>query len=101
MNSKIDLGVAITTLNNFAFYKSYVKLDDVEFYYIFISFINSLFKCNDINLKITPEQIKTIDYIIKLHSQHIIKCIQHTDTITKYIDEINNYISNPTMLVST
>jgi len=101
MNSKIDLGVAITTLNNFAFYKSYVKLDDVEFYYIFINFINSLFKCNDINLKITPEQIKTIDYIIKLYSQHIIKYIQHTDTITKYIDEINNYISNPTMLVST
>jgi tetratricopeptide (TPR) repeat protein len=95
MTSNIDLGTAITTLNNFAFYKTFVKSDDIEFYYIFMNFISLLINCNDLRFKITLEQVNTIDYIIKLYSPYITK---YKQPITKYIDEIVKYISNSNLI---
>jgi GR25 family glycosyltransferase involved in LPS biosynthesis len=64
MSVKFDFNYSITTLNNFAFYKSYVNSDDIEFYHIFMNYIKIL------DIKFNEQQIKTINYIVELFTPH-------------------------------
>ena len=66
INTNVDLNTAITTLNNLTFYKSYIKSTDIHFFHLFINFINILYKSEASGLKFNEEQLKTINYIIKL-----------------------------------
>jgi tetratricopeptide (TPR) repeat protein len=66
INAKLDLNIGITTLNNLAFYKTYIKSSDIHFFHLFIHFINSLYKSEVTGFKFNKEQLKTINYIIKI-----------------------------------
>jgi len=66
INAKLDLNIGITTLNNLAFYKTYIKSSDIHFFHLFIQFINSLYKSEVTGFKFNEEQLKTINYIIKI-----------------------------------
>jgi len=66
INTNLDLNIAITTLNNLAFYKTYIKSTDIHFFHLFIKFINTLYKSEVTGFKFNNEQLKTINYIIKI-----------------------------------